>query len=884
MLSISTLLIKTSILPLNLSQPKYREKATQIYYGSQAAVTKGLADASNNLNKRAAASSYQNYTSLDELTGQENLGLDLIDDWQRDVMKNNPAAGVCVNFSIPMFECEWYDPVDRRGYSLARSNVSIALDSMGFEGLEDEVSIEFEAKLLELIESDGRETTFKIQFLKEEGQPVEKMPRNLVSVLTEVNYRLQGHKTYNETSTGAVRNLGNGTFLVTFLSESNNITRNLDILRENITDIPPGSLISHRDVSSYLGNGWKHVTAVRDTNSLFLYLNGAPADTEDITGYGSISNDQSLYAGGGSSGSDLRMDEIRFCKSTKSSDWISTVYNSIMNDLVTVGERETINQNGWQYKRTLTIDSDLVDSSLSGFPVLVRLSSSNFDYSLANTTGMDIRFNQSGTELPYEIEKWDPGGVSLIWVRVSSISSETDTTLDMYYGNPIALDEQNSVALWSGFNIVHHLEETTGTAYDSTGSANHGTYTGDQLNDPGLIDGGCGFYSDENMEISNHLSIDPEGGEFTFSLWVDLDTQQNTTLLTKWNSQESKGYRLYIDSSGNLVFRIDDNDDNATKNNLLDIVDEVETMYYSGERVSAYNRLQELSERLNPDSPSTVIEGDLETGGILYLIDRILDQLRPVVRVVARDQRGITVSTYGELTGTTEDGYGPIITNQKIQPIQCEYDETIMLEAIADDRWYGNSTIQEAEYFISESMPQGQSGNGTSLNPSDGIFDSSLEGIEASFSSNDLSLGENNIWIHAKDSEGNWGYFKMLQVTLISSNDIHLEFVSIVGDYNIRYFGLIREYWARATVLAEDGGGNPLEDVTVSGYWSGDVSGNDVKITGPDGLGQFRSDSIFVWYWQVPSNGYTFTFTADSASKTGYTWDGTPVTDTLQYP
>jgi hypothetical protein len=875
-LSISTLLIKTSILPLNLSQPKYREKATQIYYGSQAAITKGLADASNNLNKRAAASNYQNYTSLDELTGQENLGLDLIDDWQRDVMKNNPAAGVCVNFSIPMFECEWYDPVDRKGYSLAKSNVSIAMDSMGFEGLEDEVNIEFQAIILELIESDGRETTFKIRFMKEENEPVEKMPRNLVNVLSQVYYRDQGHKSYNESNTGAVRNLGNGTFLVTFLLDTYNVTKNLNILRDNITDIPPGSLISHKEVSTTMGGGWDHIACVRGTSSLSIYVDGSLADTEDISGYGSISNDQSLSLGSGGSSSFIRLDEVRFSKSSKSNDWIELIFNSIINDLITVGEREAIDQNGWHYKRTLTIDSDQVGSSQSDFPLLVRLSSSNFDYDLANISGKDIRFNKSGVELPYEIEKWDTEGTSLIWVRVPSISSGSNTTLEMYYGNPDALDDQDPVNLWDSYAMVHHLEETSGIAYDSTGNANHGTYTGDHFDYPGLIDGSCGFESSENMEISSHSSIDPESEEFTFSLWSNIQVQDNTIILSKWDTQENIGFKLYINDSGDLIFKIDDNDDNATKDSLLDIVDEVEGMYNSGERVSAFNRLQELREKLNPDSAGTVIEGDLDTSNILYQIDRILDQLRPVIRVVARDQRGITVSTYGELTGSAEDGYGPTINNPQVQPLQCEYDETITLEGQADDRWYGNSTIEEAEYFISETMPEGQSGTGYSMSPVDGSFDSSLEDIEATFSSNILDVGENNIWIHAKDSEDNWGYFKMLQVTLVPNNEIHLEIISMEGHWDRFWFFVW--YWAEATVKVTDGQGDPVEDVTVHGYWSGDVSGDATRVTGPAGTCSFESDS------KLYGNDWEFTFTADSASKTGYTWDGEIDSETIYYP
>ncbi|MFP3952060.1 MAG: DUF2341 domain-containing protein [Candidatus Bathyarchaeia archaeon] len=879
LLSISTLLIKTSIMPLNLPQAKFREKATEIYYGSHAAISKALADASNNLNKRAAASNYQNYTSLDELTDEENQGLDLIDEWQRNMMRSNPAAGVSINFSFPIFECEWHNPSTRSGYSSAKSNVSISMRSMGFEGLEDEVDIEFTATILELIESDGRETTFKIRFMKEEGEPIEKMPRNLLTVLSEVYYRDQDFKTFNETETGSVRNLGNGTFLVSYLLNTNNITRNIDLLRENITDIPPGSLISHKAVSTSITSGWHHIAGRKGDGSLTLYINGESKEWEDVSGYGSISNDQTLYIGSGENCYSGPMDEVRFLKASKSDSWIdANQENQKSSGFVSFGDQETLDEGDWQYRKNLTISASYLESSLTDFPLLVKLTTSNFNYSCAKSNGEDIRFNKSGGALDYEIEKWNTEGGSFIWVKVPSVSSSSDTTVEMYYGNPNATDAQNSIGVWSGYGMVHHLEEMTGTAQDSTGNGNDGTYTGDHQGAEGFIDGGCGFYDGESMAISPDSSIDPGSGDFLISLWAYIPDSNNLTLLSKWKEPEGIGYRLLIDESNNLVFKIDDNDDNATKNRLLEIVDEVESLYESGERVSAHDRLLELRAKLNPESDETVIEDDLDTGVILYRIDRILDQLRPHIRVVARDQRGITVSTYGELTSTTEDGYGPAINNPKVEPTQCEYNETVTLEAQADDRWYGNSTIASVEYFISDSEPQGRDGEGINMNPVDGSFDSSLEDVEATFSSNDLSPGGNILWIHAKDSEGNWGSFEMLEVTLVSDDLIHIQSVEVNG-YQSGFF--LKQYYARATVTVVDGQGNPLEDITVHGVWSGDVSGTDTSVTGADGICRFRSDTIYTLFG---GSNYEFTFTADSASKTGYNWDGITVSDTIHYP
>jgi hypothetical protein len=448
----------------------------------------------------------------------------------------------------------------------------------------------------------------------------------------------------------------------------------------------------------------------------------------------------------------------------------------------------------------------------------------------------------------------------------------------MFYGNPNATDNQNPDGVWGGYGMVHHLEESSSTAIDSSLNGNHGTYTGSNQGINGVIDGGYGFLQGESMEVSHSLSIDPGSGEFSISLWADLPSSNNGTIIKKWYETYGIGYKLFINEENELEFLIDDNDDNATKNSLLDIVDEAESLYLSNERISAHNRLLELRARLNPDSDESVVEPGVETGGILYKIDRILDQLRPKIRVIARDQRGITVSAYAELTTSTEDVYGPKINNADVQPLQCEQDEIVTLEAQADDRWYGNSSITAVEYFISSTMPVGQNGMGINMTSIDGSFDESIEDVIANFSSNDLTPGDNYIWIHSKDSEGNWGYFTMLHVELILNNVLHIQSVDITG-YQSGWF--LKRYYAIAKVTVVDGQGTPVEDVTVEGAWSGDVSGTDTRITGPSGECSFTSSSKYVWFG---GNDYEFTFTANSASKLDYTWDGIVVTETLYYP
>ena len=99
-------------------------------------------------------------------------------------------------------------------------------------------------------------------------------------------------------------------------------------------------------------------------------------------------------------------------------------------------------------------------STLENFPVLIKLSKSlnGFDYSKCKiSNGGDLRFSDAeGNLLDSEVDTWDNGGTSLVWVRVPSLSK--NTTISVYYGcdNPVVVDGSN---VWwrSGYVGVWHM-------------------------------------------------------------------------------------------------------------------------------------------------------------------------------------------------------------------------------------------------------------------------------------------------------------------------------------------------------------------------------------------------------------------------------------------
>ncbi|MFK8110994.1 MAG: DUF2341 domain-containing protein, partial [Rubripirellula sp.] len=152
-------------------------------------------------------------------------------------------------------------------------------------------------------------------------------------------------------------------------------------------------------------------------------------------------------------------------------------------DAYVVDEDTTLNSNAgwfdvnWSFRRTLSFDNSGQSETLAGFPVLIQLDSSRIDYSQTLNAGEDLRFvDGDGTLLAHEIEVWNEGGTSYVWVRVPQIAqSSASDFVWMYYGNATATDAQDSAAVWAGYDAVQHLNNN---ALDSTANNNDGTITG----------------------------------------------------------------------------------------------------------------------------------------------------------------------------------------------------------------------------------------------------------------------------------------------------------------------------------------------------------------------------------------------------------------------
>jgi hypothetical protein len=147
----------------------------------------------------------------------------------------------------------------------------------------------------------------------------------------------------------------------------------------------------------------------------------------------------------------------------------------------------------WRDRYELTMNNSASAENLGNFPVMVHLNAANFDFGRAQPQGQDVRFTDSDgtTLLSYEIEKWDaPNQQAWLWVNVPQVDAgSTDDNIYLYSQNPTAADGQDTTGTWNGdYHMVHHLQETSGTHFDSTSYANDGIWHEPIPDQPGTQD------------------------------------------------------------------------------------------------------------------------------------------------------------------------------------------------------------------------------------------------------------------------------------------------------------------------------------------------------------------------------------------------------------
>lgn len=193
----------------------------------------------------------------------------------------------------------------------------------------------------------------------------------------------------------------------------------------------------------------------------------------------------------------------------------------------------TIDPSNYEHSMTIKPATGKVTSTLTGFPLLVRLSSTRqpwFNPLECGANGADLRFALAdGTLLAHEIDTWSESGESVVWVNVPSLSSAT--AIKAYWG---VKDSSLAPAVtasdtWSDYVAVYHLGEGDRIAYDSSANGYSATNAAAVSLGSNPKVGGCANIHDLYVTGVTDL-LDPNAAKpisnrssITFSAWVAID-------------------------------------------------------------------------------------------------------------------------------------------------------------------------------------------------------------------------------------------------------------------------------------------------------------------------------------------------------------------------
>jgi autotransporter-associated beta strand protein len=194
--------------------------------------------------------------------------------------------------------------------------------------------------------------------------------------------------------------------------------------------------------------------------------------------------------------------------------------------------------------------------TLTNFPVLVVLNTgvAGFNYSqFKGANGGDLRFSDGAQTslLNFEIESWDPGGNSYVWVQVPALSN-ANASIYAYWGNTNATTlpvYATNGATWSErFAGVWHLAETSGNSLDSstnglTGYPSNGitqTATGQIGGGDDFPGGGSRTYFGTPAVLNNLIN------NFTASAWIRPDALGGNRVIfgAHWGSLNGWSFRM----------------------------------------------------------------------------------------------------------------------------------------------------------------------------------------------------------------------------------------------------------------------------------------------------------------------------------------------------
>ena len=221
---------------------------------------------------------------------------------------------------------------------------------------------------------------------------------------------------------------------------------------------------------------------------------------------------------------------------------------------------------GYRYQKSIIIDHTKVGggTDLFNFPVLINISAMpelrNVPVGhVENAAGYDIIFtDENFNKLDHQVENYSSAGGDLIaWVRIPVLSSSSNTTIRMLYGNPLVTVNPSTTSAWSSdYGGVWHLQDLT----DATDGGNNGTNIG-SAGVAGIIGQGREFNNAGSISIPQSIRFEPPNN-LTVSLWFRRNGAQLSWAHPLWYGRDDVspwgpyGFEFKNDEDNNIDLHV----------------------------------------------------------------------------------------------------------------------------------------------------------------------------------------------------------------------------------------------------------------------------------------------------------------------------------------
>jgi hypothetical protein len=322
--------------------------------------------------------------------------------------------------------------------------------------------------------------------------------------------------------------------------------------------------------AAYTTGAWSYVAGTYDGANMRLYFNGTEDTSKAVTG--TITD----YAQTAKIGTNVwvsaqtwngSLDEIRVSNVARSGDWVKLCYQNQVSgsSVVQIGNRPGDFTKSAQFTFNTTSTGANVSGNVTNIPILIRLTSANFDFSVTDSAGRDIQFiDKDGTYLYHEVEEWDRKNQSgKVWVRVPQVDGNSSSDyIKLYYGcsNCSGAPYAVSDSVWSAYAGVYHINaanDARGT--DATHFGNHLGFNINTPNNPGLTTPLTSYF--DGADGSYYSVADPAGGDldvgtgdFSIGCWIKTSqaapASNKPKPVSKYQTTGPTGYDIEFGNSG----------------------------------------------------------------------------------------------------------------------------------------------------------------------------------------------------------------------------------------------------------------------------------------------------------------------------------------------